>query len=526
MAKKVRYPVGQQSFQTLRDLDCLYVDKTQFLEKLLDTGGLYYFLARPRRFGKSLFLSMMECFFQAKRELFKGLYADTMEWDWESYPVLYLDLNIESYANETSLSSVVEDALRGWEKEYGITPESDNFSVRFKNIVSGAYEKTGKRVVILVDEYDKPLVNNLHHKERFAAFREQLTAIYSNFKSSAKYIRLVFLTGVSRFAHLSVFSGLNNISDISFLDAYSGICGISEHELADNFQPGMEALAEKFGTTPEQIHADLKQRYDGYHFSKQSEDIYNPYSLLNVMDKQEFENYWIRSGGTKLLEQQLTRFQIDLQSLFETRCSQRKLEGLDFDSPDLEALLYQTGYLTIKSFSEGIFTLGLPNVEVKEGFLAYLLPRYAYLKDGDTEFYINLFAADLRKGNAEGFMKRLQSMFASVPYPMEMENERNIHNAMLILSILLGLKVKAEYQTSDGRIDLLLATDRYIYIIELKMDRSAKEALEQIDTKHYALPFAADSREIIMIGVNFSTKTRTIDGWEISKAIREAPRGE
>ncbi len=515
MEKKVIYPVGEQSFESLRKRDCLYVDKTQFLERLLDRGSKYYFLARPRRFGKSLFLSMMKAFFERERELFKGLYADNMDWDWERHPVLYLDLNIGSYSEPTALSSVLEAKMVDWESAYGITPRSKDFSVRFSDIIKAAYEKTGKGVIILVDEYDKPLVNNLHDEEKFISFRNQLTAVYANFKSSAEYIRLVFLTGVSRFAHLSVFSGLNNITDISFLDEFSDICGITEGELASNFQTGMKEIARKYGNTPKQVHADLKQRYDGYHFSKASEDIYNPYSLLNVMESKEFNNYWIKSGVPTLLEQQIRRFDVDLEELFEAECSRDMLTGLDFDSPEPIALLYQTGYLTIKSYSSGIFTLGLPNEEVKQGFLGYLLPKYATVKRGDTSFYVEKFAKDLRNGDIDSFMKRLQSMFSSVSYQMEMDSEKNLHNAMLMLSILLGMKVRTEYATSAGRIDLFLVTESYYYIIELKIDKSARAALEQINAKDYALPFAVDERRIIKVGVNFSTKTRTIDGWEV-----------
>lgn len=520
MGKKIKYPVGEQSFEALRERDCLYVDKTQYVEQLLDRGGKYFFLGRPRRFGKSLFLSMMRCFFEGRRELFKGLYADTMDWDWEPYPVLYLDLNIESYAKDEALADVLENKIRLMEERYTVKPFTDSISVRFENVIRGAYEKTGKQVIILVDEYDKPLVNNLHNDKRFVKMREELTAVYSNFKSSAQYIRMVFLTGVSRFAHLSVFSGLNNIMDISFMPAFAAICGITEQELSEYFRQGMEDLAETEGVTPEEIHEMLKSRFDGYHFAKKSPDIYNPYSLLNVMDREEIDNYWIKSGGMTLLEHQLKRFNIDLKSLFEARCSQGMLEGLDFDSPNPEALLYQTGYLTIKSFRNNIFTLGLPNGEVKDGFLGYLLPRYANIPKGDTEFFIGEFVEELNGGDVEGFMRRLQSMFSSVSYRMEMDSERNLHNALLMLMILLGLHVETEYCTSEGRIDLLIRTQRFLYIIELKLDRTPEEALRQTEERHYALPFAADGRETIRIGVNFSTATRTITGWVVANDIR------
>ena len=514
MEKKIKYPVGQQSFEVLRERDCLYVDKTPFVEKLLDYGSQYFFLARPRRFGKSLFLSMMECFFQGRRELFKGLYADTMDWDWQLHPVLYLDINKESYGEKDSLSQMLDHNLSLWEKEYDITPITDNLASRFSDIILAAYKKTGHQVIILVDEYDKPLVNNLHDNELFVHFRQQLTSIYSNFKSSAKYIRMVFLTGVSRFAHLSVFSGLNNITDISFLDDFADICGITEQELSDNFQQGMGVIAEEEGTTPEQVHDRLKQRYDGYHFTKRCPDIYNPYSLLNVMQSRDMQNYWINSGTPTLLEQQLKRFDVDLNKLLDVKCVQRQLVGFDFDNPNPVALFYQTGYLTIKDYSDGFYTLGLPNEEVREGFLGYLLPRYAHIEDG-TEFFVYKFVDELRHGKVDDFMRRMQSLFASVPYQMELDSERNFHNVMLMLVMLLGIKVKAEYATSAGRIDMLLETDKYVYVIELKIDKTAQEALDQSNSKNYALAFSANGRRVVKIGVNFSTTTRTITDWDV-----------
>ena len=265
-------------------------------------------------------LSTMACFFRGEREYFKGLYADTMDWDWQPYPVLFLDLNIQSYQGHDTLTNVIKANLEEWEREYDILPRSEDLSVRLNDIICTASTKTGKGVIILVDEYDKPLVNNLHDQELYASFRKDLTALYSNFKSRARYIRMVFLTGVSRFVHLSVLSGLNNLSDISFLDKYSGICGISEKELEANFHIGIEALAKKYQATATEIKMELKRRYDGYHFSKNCEDIYNPFSLLNVMEKEEMDSYWTKSGIPTLLAQQLRRFDTDLNSIFHAKC--------------------------------------------------------------------------------------------------------------------------------------------------------------------------------------------------------------
>ena len=510
----IKYPIGEQSFELLRKDGNLYVDKTKYIETILN-GSKYYFLGRPRRFGKSLFLSTLKCFFEGKRELFKGLYADTMDWDWEEYPVLHLDLNTLKYKSIQDLDSLFDLQMRKWEEKYGIDTGETIHSLRFGELLRLISEKTGKTVVILVDEYDKPLVNNIDNPELFNEFRNTLAALYSNFKSGADYIRLVFLTGVSRFGKLSVFSGLNNISNISFDYRYAGICGISEEELLENFQEGIKTLGEINGQTEEETVAELKRRYDGYHFTEVSPDIYNPFSLLNVFDKSRYSNYWIESGTPELLVTQLKRADVDLAKLMSARSNEAVLSGLDIDNMSAVALLFQTGYLTIKSYNARarLFQLGLPNDEVREGFLEYLLPAYSSVKKDDTPVFIYDFQTEIEEGRVDDFMRRLQSFFSGTSYEMKTEEERNVQNAMFILFRLLGLSVDVEYRTSDGRIDILVRTDRYVYIMELKYDRSAEEALAQIERKEYSLPWAVDSRETIAIGINFSTSRRTIDSW-------------
>lgn len=420
MKQTVKYPIGQQSFAELRERNCLYVDKTHFIEIIIESGGQYYFLGRPRRFGKSLFLDTLKCFFEGKRHLFKGLYADSMDWDWEPYPVLKLDLNTEKYKTPDALEAVMENTLTQWEREYEITSEIGNHSTRFANIIRAASEKTGKGVVILVDEYDKPLVNNLHNRENFEYCRDRLSALYSNFKSSAEYIRLVFLTGVSRFAHLSVFSDLNNIQDISFTDKFSDICGITETELYANFKEGIANISEEYDYSDQEAKAEIKKWYDGYRFSYRGSDIYNPFSLLNLMEKRMFENYWVQSGTPSLLLEQLKKFDVNIGSLLHARCGQTSLSGLDLENPSPIALFYQTGYLTIKDYdrSSRIYTLGLPNEEVKSGFLEYLLPFYVNTKGEDAPFLVSEFVREFREGDIDGFMHRLQSLFSSISYRM------------------------------------------------------------------------------------------------------------
>ncbi len=514
MNRPVKYAIGQQSFEQMREGDWLYVDKTRYVE-MVAKGSQYYFLGRPRRFGKSLFLSTLKCFFEGKRELFKGLFVETIDWAWEPHPVLYLDLNTADYEVEGEFEDLLEYHLGEWEEKYGIEAGGDSHAIRFKRIIRGAYEKTGKKVVILVDEYDKPLVNSLDNKDRFERYRSKLASIYSNFKSSAEYLRLVFLTGVSRFGKLSVFSDLNNIRDISFNDKFAAICGITETEMFENFEEGISALAEARRKSRDEIIATLKRRYDGYHFSENCPDIYNPYSLLNTFEDEKFGNYWIRSGTPSLLMAQLRRTNVDLETIYKAKSSEEQLGGLDFDNMDPIALFYQTGYLTIKAYDEDLemYQLGYPNEEVTEGFYAYILPYYANLRHQNVKVFIIDLIDDFAKGDVEAVMKRLISLFAGLSYDLEINAEKDVRNVLFLVFKLVGLYTEAEYHTSDGRIDILVRTPDYVYIMELKYDSSAEEALAQIKRKEYHLPWSVDNRQIIAIGLNFSSEKRRIDSW-------------
>lgn len=514
MTSPVKYPIGQQSFEVLRENGYLYVDKTRFLANILN-GGQYFFLGRPRRFGKSLFLSMLKCFFQGKRHLFKGLYADSMGWDWEEYPVLYLDLNMEAYKTESAFDELIINHLEQWEEKYAVTKIASTLPLRFHNIIVKAHETTGKKVVVLVDEYDKSLVNNINNEPLYKVFQNSLSSLYSNFKSSADHLKLVFLTGVSRFGKVNVFSGLNNIDDISFDDRYNDICGLTEEELNQYFQEGIAGLAAKFGKSESDICKELKRNYDGYRFSPYGKDIYNPYSILKVMDKGIFDYFWIESGTPTLLAEQLLKFNVDLERQLDVRCTKEDLMSIEMNVPKITALLYQSGYLTIKAYDPAsrLFSLSLPNEEVTRGFLDVLLPYYANTQGDSATFVVYKFVEEFRRGDVDGFMTRLQGLFASTSYFMKIENENNFHNALFILMLLSGLNVKTEYATSNGRIDLFIATDKYYYIIELKRDSSPEAALAQINEKGYSLPFSIDHREVIKIGVNFSTESRTITGW-------------
>lgn len=518
MERKDIYPIGQQSFETLRRGKALYIDKTEFIWRIVVSQSKYFFLARPRRFGKSLFLSALQCFFEAKRDLFKGLYIDSTDWEWETYPVLRLDLNTERYADKEALDSVVNNLFREWELRFDVKIIDPRPSARFKNIIEAAHEKTGKQVVILVDEYDKPIVGNLNKSDNFEHYRANLASLYSNFKSCADHIRLVFLTGVSRFSKLSVFSDLNNLNDITFDNQFADICGISEKELHDNFRMGINAMAEKHGKTYEQIAIDLKKNYDGYRFAIEGSEMYNPWSLLNAMAKMEIADYWNDTGWPSLIAETLKRMEVDLSKFFHVKARRSEMGGLDLESPMPVALLYQTGYLTIKYYDarRQRYTLGIPNEEVKRGLLDCLLPYYVRITQAaGADSYVWSFVDFLEDGDPEGFMRRLRVFFASIEYPMRMDDENNFHNAVYVFLTLVGMKVRTEVPTSDGRIDLLIETDDYIYIIELKYDGTPEEALRQIEEKQYALRYSADSRRIYRIGASFSSKTRRIDDWKI-----------
>ena len=508
------YPVGQQNFRELREDGCVYVDKTQFIAKIVESKIRYWFLARPRRFGKSLFLSTLEYFYKGERDLFEGLFIDSIDWEWEKYPVLRLDLNTEKYKERGLLDKVLDNTFRKWEEEYGVEETAETLSGRFQNIIEAAHEKTGRQVVILVDEYDKPLVSNINSDDNFEHYRERLASVYSNFKSSAEHIKLVFLTGISRFSKLSVFSDLNNLNDITFDNDFADICGITERELVDNFRHGIEIFANENYLSYEAASSMLKSNYDGYKFAKNGSDIYNPWSLLSCLAKREISNYWGRTGKPTLIAEAMYRFDEDLESLLNTQCDETTLHGFDLKSTSPLALLFQSGYLTIKGYDPvtALYTLGVPNKEVSESLFKELLPFYVKVRrGGDTETVVRNIVNSILNGQPEKFVRNLDIFLAGVPYEMKMDDENNLHNAIYILLTLIGARVETEVRTSHGRIDLVLKTTRYIYIIELKFDRSAEEAMAQIKEKEYDLPYRNDGRRIFRIGINFTSPTRHLD---------------
>lgn len=512
----MKYPIGIQNFGEVRRDGYVYVDKTALAYKMISEGK-YYFLSRPRRFGKSLLLSTFEAFFGGEKELFEGLAVCDLEKEWTVHPILHLDLNSREYKDESSLGAELNRHLEKWEKRYGDEYKDRANEERFLHVIENAFEQTGKRVVILVDEYDKPLLQTIGNKALQDAYRSMLKAFYGVLKTCDRYIRFAFLTGVTKFGKVSVFSDLNNLIDISVLPQYTSICGITEQELHEQLDEGVSQLAEANGETKEECYSHLKTNYDGYHFYPNSEGIYNPFSMLNTLAYRVYNDYWFETGTPTFLVHQLQKTNYRLDEMTEEKLSADTLNSIDIMDENPLPLLYQSGYLTIKSYDEEFrtFQLGFPNREVRDGFVKYLVPFYMPKKNDKTTFDISNFVREVRTGDAEGFMRRMEAFFASGDYALMGDKELYFHNAMYVFFALLGLYVEEERHTTNGRMDILVQTKDYIYIFELKIDQSADAAMKQIEKKGYAKPFAADPRKLFKIGLNFSTEKRCIDDWRV-----------
>ena len=508
------YPVGIQNFEKLRKDGYCYIDKTEKIYELVKTGS-YYFLSRPRRFGKSMLISTLDAYFQGKKELFGGLAIEALEKEWKQYPVLHLDLNIEKFDTEDSLNDILNRNLVEWESLYGSDPAEVSLSLRFAGVVKRACLKTGMRTVILVDEYDKPLLQAIAKPELQNRFCNTLKPFYGVLKTMDGYIKFALLTGVTKFGKISVFSDLNNLDDISRDNRYIDICGITEKELQDNFSEDIRELAAANGQSYDQACAQLKEDYDGYHFCENSIGLYNPFSILNTFKKRQYGRYWFETGTPTYLVELLKSHKYDLYRMAHEKTTSDVLDSIDASSTNPIPVIYQSGYLTIKGYipEPRIYELGFPNREVEEGFLKFLLPYYTSLHETEGWFAIWEFISDVKNGDIDSFMKRLQAFLADCPYEMAKDIELHYQNVLFIVFRLAGLYTQVEYHTSQGRIDLVLQTPGYVYIMEFKLDGSAEQAIAQIEEKQYALPFAKDSRKVYIIGVNFSSTTRNIDRW-------------
>ncbi len=471
MSNKI-YPIGIQNFESLRQDGYFYIDKTALMYQMVKTGR-YYFLSRPRRFGKSLLISTLEAYFQGKKELFTGLAVEKLEKDWIKYPILHLDLNIEKYDTPESLDKILNDNLEYWESQYGTRPSETSFSLRFAGIIQRACEKTGQRVVILVDEYDKPMLQAIGNEELQKQFRNTLKPEYVE------------------------------------------ICGVSEREIHENLEAELHEFAAARGITYDKLCEDLRECYDGYHFTHNSIGMYNPFSLLNAFKRKEFGSYWFETGTPTYLVKLLKKHHYDLERMAHEETDVQVLNSIDSESTNPIPVIYQSGYLTIKGYDEefGMYRLGFPNREVEEGFIRFLLPFYANVNKVESPFEIQKFVREVRSGDYNSFFRRLQSFFADTTYEVIRDQELHYENVLFIVFKLLGFYTKVEYHTSEGRIDLVLQTDKFIYIMEFKLNGTAEDALQQINDKNYALPFEMDGRKLFKIGVNFSAETRNIEKW-------------
>ena len=495
MSEKL-YPIGIQNFESLRKDGYLYVDKTALIYQLAKRGR-YYFLNRPRRFGKSLLISTLEAYFQGKRELFQGLAMEELEKEWLQHPILHLDLNIEKYDSIESLGNILNNALTRWEKIYGDEPSEASFSLRFAGIIRRAHELTGQRVVILVDEYDKPMLQAINNEELQREFRNTLKPFYGALKTMDGDIKFALLTGVTKFGKVSVFSDLNNLNDISMDKQYVSLCGMTEEEIHRYFEDDLRRLATAQDMTYEETCTRLKEAYDGYHFRQNSEGIYNPFSVLNTFAKQEFGSYWFETGTPTYLVELLKQNHYNLEQMSHEETNSEVLNSIYADESPIP-VIYQSGYLTIKDYDPRFenYILGFPNREVEEGFIKFLMPFYTNVNKVESPFEIQQFTREIESGQPDAFLRRLQSFFADTPYELIRDLEVHYQNVLFIVFRLVGFYVKAEYHTSEGRVDLVLQTDRYIYVMEFKLEGSAEEALQQIEAKHYARPELPPIRSI------------------------------
>lgn len=525
MAKIRKLPVGVQSFEKIRNGNYIYIDKTDYIWNLVQTGTVY-FLSRPRRFGKSLLISTMEAYFAGRKELFDGLAIKEREDSkgeeaWQAYPIVKFSLSGGDYHSSDGLARTLETSLAQCESRYGIEKIENDLPNRFRVLIEKLYVKTGRPVVVLVDEYDKPLLETMIvNKEQEEKNRRLYKGFFSVLKDEDQYLKFVFFTGVTKFSKVSIFSDLNQLNDISMMDEVSGMCGISEAELLGVFGPEISAMARAQEMTEEECIAKLRQMYDGYHFSKKGIGVYNPFSLLNAFMKKDFGSYWFETGTPTFLINKLRDSDFTPEQ-FTDGVEATELMLMDYraDNPDPIPLFYQSGYLTISGFDREfrIYSLKFPNAEVKYGFLQSLAPYVLGEKDAERPLSARKMVLDLRNGRLDSFMTRLAALFAGIPYPERKGKnyEGEWRDQVFLIFTLLGQNVKCEVHSAAGRADCIVETDGYVYIFEFKLDKSADEALDQIEAKGYAAPYQADRRKVFKIGVNFSAEKRNIGEWKI-----------
>lgn len=518
MTAQIRcYPIGIQSFEKLRALGNVYIDKTEYVYRLTHGSGNAIFLSRPRRFGKSLFVSTLQAYFEGKRELFEGLAIDALESEWEAYPVLRIDLSMVKARDLNVLQRYLDDAITRLEAQFGVVLPASTLGGRLTNLIIHAHEQTGKKVVVLIDEYDAPLLNVIDDSDALEAFRQVMREFYIPLKGCDEHLRFVFLTGITKFSQLSIFSELNNLRNISMDPQWAAICGIAEEELCGQMGQDIEQLAQRLGVSYEEALARLKKHYDGYHFADPSPDIYNPFSLLNAFAEGRIRSFWFGSGTPTFLLDVMKKYHWELPDL--EHCAAREAA---FDAPTERLtsplpMLYQSGYLTIKSYDAAreAYVLGIPNEEVRRGLSEGLLLHIGDKAFNDHYGFLDQFADDIRSGNIQAALEKMRAYLAGIPYHLGSRDERGFQTVFFLIFDLLGIQIQTEFKTATGRADAVVESADAVYVMEFKYGKSAQEALDQIDSRGYLVPFSAGSKVLVKVGVNFSPETRTIDEWVI-----------
>ncbi len=513
------YPVGIQTFENIREGGYLYVDKTKYIVDFRQKKMKYVFLSRPRRFGKSLFASTLQAYFEGRKELFEGLAIADYEKEWTKHPVLHLDLSGAKHVDADGLRRYLDFILLPYEKKYGKGEKEEDPNTRLIGLVHRASEQTGQKAVVLIDEYDAPLLDVVHEKENLQELRRIMQNFYSPLKMLDPYLEFTFITGITKFSQLSIFSELNNLDNISMFDQYSAICGISKTELTTVMKPDVECLGRALGLTYEECLEQLRQYYDGYHFSKKSEDVFNPFSLIKAMNAQDIASYWFGSGTPVYAVNVLKKYHVNVMNI-----EQKSISVDDFDvSPEQMTtalpLLYQSGYLTIKKYNPLLqrYQLGYPNKEVRIGMLKNLAPNYLSPIQLNNNGLVGDFVEKLYDEDLEGAMQRLKAYLASISNRLANKNEQDFQTVFYLIFNLMGAYVRVEEDSAIGRADAVLHFPDAVFVFELKYDGSAEDALKQIDDKGYLIPYTADGKRLYKIGVNYDSQQRTVGNWIIER---------
>ena len=512
------YPIGIQTFSEIREKNYLYIDKTEYVYRMTHFAK-YVFLSRPRRFGKSLLTSTLHSYFSGRKDLFQGLAMERLEKEWIEYPVLHFDMSMAKHVDKERLERLLDFMLSDYERTFGLDPTAGDANLRLTRLIKCAYEKTGKKVVVLIDEYDAPLLDVVHEKENLGVLRNIMRNFYSPLKACDPYLKYVFLTGITKFSQLSIFSELNNIKNISMDEPYAAICGITEDEMLTQMKEDMERLAAKLNIPSEEVLLKLKENYDGYHFTYPSPDIYNPFSLLNAFADGKFGSYWFGSGTPTYLIKMLEKFGVEPSEIGNNHAEVSAFDAPTETMTDIIPLLYQSGYITIKDYDESIdlYTLDIPNKEVRLGLMKSLLPNYVASKTRETTTMVAYLSRDIRNDDMDSALRRLQTFLSTIPYCDNTRYEGHYQQMFYIIFSLLGSFVDVEVRTPRGRVDVVLRTKTTLYVMELKLDKTAVEAMEQINLKNYPERFALCGLPVVKVAINFDSERCTIGDWIIEK---------